>query len=95
MRNGPEAQRASENAPVTDDGKVILDTLVVDIRVGLEAGHGDLGRANGFGGGGHAGGQPLEGPRRGPGGRCEGEHGEVVDEVEETRGTFSLASAPA
>ena len=52
------------SAPVTDDGEVVLDALVVDVGIRLEQGHGDLCRANvgSIGDGGHSLGQPPNRP---------------------------------
>ena len=88
-----------EDRPVTDNGEVVLDALVVDVRIGLEKRHGDLGGPDRLSGGGHACGQPLERPLGRS--RLGGEVEHVVEGVEgttrptTTRRGIKLWAAPA
>lgn len=79
-----EGTEKKRDLPLADDSKVILDALVVDVDIGLKAGHGDLGGPNGLRGGGEACGQPLDGARGSPGRGGEVHHGEEEEGVEET-----------
>ena len=60
VRSASGGREKDKEVPLANDGEVVLDALVVDVRVGLEAGHGHLRRADGLRSGGHAGGQSLD-----------------------------------